>query len=118
MVGPADLVLACADRCLCRSRHRAATMVRGWDRAFAVIIASGWTKTLIFIVVAPIMGLVLGFTFMVAMYWIFRHKTPRRWTHCFANYNCFPPPATVSDTAVTMRRRRWELSPARSTPAA
>ena len=42
-----------------------------------VIISSGWTKTLIFIVVAPIMGLVLGFGLMVAVYWIFRHKTPQ-----------------------------------------
>ncbi len=43
---------------------------------FAVIIGSGWTKTLIFIVVAPFMGLVLGFSLMVAVYWIFQHKSP------------------------------------------
>jgi PiT family inorganic phosphate transporter len=36
------------------------------------IIASGWTKTLIFIVLAPAIGLVLGFTIMTAIYWIFR----------------------------------------------
>ena len=45
---------------------------------FHVIIAEGWYKTLIFIVVAPIMGLVLGFTFMVAVYWLLRNKAPRR----------------------------------------
>ena len=39
----------------------AAIMRSGWH----VIIAEGWNKTLIFIVVAPVMGLVLGFTFMV-----------------------------------------------------
>ena len=39
---------------------------------FKVVIASGWTKTLIFIVVAPIMGLVMGFGLMVAVYWIFQ----------------------------------------------
>ena len=43
-----------------------------------VIIATGWYKTLIFIVVAPIMGLVLGFTFMVAVFWLLRDKPPRR----------------------------------------
>lgn len=43
---------------------------------FGVIIASGWTKTLVFIVVAPIMGLVLGFILMVAVYWIFRRRSP------------------------------------------
>lgn len=43
---------------------------------FKVVIASGWTKTLIFIVVAPIMGLVMGFGLMVAVYWIFRNRSP------------------------------------------
>src|SRR5689334_22398741 len=44
----------------------------------AVIIPSGWTKTLIFIVIAPIMGLVLGFGLMVAIYWIFQRNSPRQ----------------------------------------
>jgi inorganic phosphate transporter, PiT family len=54
---------------------RAATL-HGWENAFDIIIWSGWTKTLIFILVAPLMGLVLGFGFMVAVYWIFQNKTP------------------------------------------
>jgi len=45
---------------------------------FGVIIPSGWTKTLIFIVVAPVMGLVLGFGLMVAVYWIFHRKSPQQ----------------------------------------
>jgi Phosphate/sulphate permeases len=45
---------------------------------FAVIIPSGWTKTVIFIFVAPIMGLVLGFVFMVAIFWLLRNKAPQR----------------------------------------
>jgi PiT family inorganic phosphate transporter len=52
----------------------AAMMRGGWH----VIIAEGWYKTLIFIVVAPVMGLVLGFSFMVAVYWLFRNKAPRK----------------------------------------
>jgi PiT family inorganic phosphate transporter len=54
----------------------------GWSTCFSVIIPSGWTKTLLFIVVAPIMGLALGLAFMVAVSWIFRRKTPQtvdRW---------------------------------------
>src|SRR6476469_4838299 len=39
---------------------------------FAAIIVSGWTKTLIFIVIAPLIGLVLGFAIMTANMWIFR----------------------------------------------
>jgi PiT family inorganic phosphate transporter len=45
---------------------------------FKVILASGWTKTLIFIVVAPIMGLVLGLILMVAVFWLLRNKAPQR----------------------------------------
>ena len=42
------------------------------------IILSGWTKTLIFIILAPLIGLVLGFFLSVATLWIFRRSTPRR----------------------------------------
>lgn len=45
---------------------------------FGVIIASGWTKTLSFILIAPIIGLVLGFIFMVIVFWLFRNKAPQR----------------------------------------
>jgi PiT family inorganic phosphate transporter len=43
---------------------------------FSVVIPSGWTKTLIYIVLAPLIGLVLGFAFSVAIAWIFRRFTP------------------------------------------
>jgi inorganic phosphate transporter, PiT family len=45
---------------------------------FGAIILSGWTKTLIFIVLAPLIGLVLGFAIMVALLWIFRNFSPSR----------------------------------------
>jgi len=48
-----------------------AAQLHGWDNAFDVIIWTGWTKTLVFIIIAPLLGLVLGFGFMVAVYWIF-----------------------------------------------
>jgi PiT family inorganic phosphate transporter len=50
----------------------------GWRSAPSVIIAAGWYKTLIFIVVAPVMGLVMGWTFLVAVYWLLRHKAPQQ----------------------------------------
>ena len=43
-----------------------------------VIIPSGWTKTLTFIVLAPAMGLVLGFLLMLAVSWIFYQYSPRK----------------------------------------
>jgi PiT family inorganic phosphate transporter len=36
----------------------------------------GWIKTLVFIVASPVIGFVLGFAFMVAVYWIFHRWTP------------------------------------------
>jgi inorganic phosphate transporter, PiT family len=44
----------------------------------AAIIPAGWTKTLIFIVLAPLIGLVLGFFLMVLLLWIFRAFAPAR----------------------------------------
>jgi PiT family inorganic phosphate transporter len=52
----------------------AAIMRSGWH----VIIVSGWYKTIIFIVVAPVAGLVLGFSFMVAIFWLLRNKPPQK----------------------------------------
>jgi PiT family inorganic phosphate transporter len=45
---------------------------------FSVIIQQGWYKTLVFIVVAPITGLVLGFGLMVAIFWLLKNKAPQR----------------------------------------
>ena len=42
------------------------------------VIVSGWTKTLIFIVVAPLIGLTVGLIVMTGIYWGFRQSTPRR----------------------------------------
>ena len=42
---------------------------------FAVIIPGGWYLTLSFIILAPLIGLILGYSLMLAVYWIFR-KTP------------------------------------------
>jgi PiT family inorganic phosphate transporter len=45
---------------------------------FLVIIPSGWTKTLIYIILAPMIGLILGFAISVATFWIFQRWSPRR----------------------------------------
>jgi PiT family inorganic phosphate transporter len=45
---------------------------------FGAIIASGWTKTLIFIVLAPLMGLGLGFLIMLTTMWIVHGFPPGR----------------------------------------
>jgi inorganic phosphate transporter, PiT family len=40
------------------------------------ILLSGWSKTLVFIVLAPLMGAFLGFFLMVSVTWIFRRWHP------------------------------------------
>lgn len=50
----------------------------GWRSAPSVIIAAGWYKTLIFIVIAPVMGLIMAFLFMVGISWGLRDKSPRQ----------------------------------------
>jgi inorganic phosphate transporter, PiT family len=50
---------------------------------FGVIIAAGWVKTLIFIAVAPLIGLILGFSLRVILSWVLRKQKPvfvNRWS--------------------------------------
>jgi inorganic phosphate transporter, PiT family len=44
----------------------------------AAIIPSGWYKTLMFIVLAPLIGFALGFVLMVAIFWIMKPFAPSR----------------------------------------
>jgi PiT family inorganic phosphate transporter len=57
----------------------AAIVEVGWH----AIIPGGWTKTLVFIVVSPLVGLVAGLVLMVAIYWLFRSTTPTHVDHWF-----------------------------------
>jgi PiT family inorganic phosphate transporter len=57
----------------------AAITKAGWSS----ILWSGWTKTLIFIVLAPLIGMALGFTLMVVILWVFRGTAPSRVDHWF-----------------------------------
>lgn len=43
-----------------------------------VIITHGWFKTLLFIFVAPVLGMVLGVLFITATTWLVRRKNPTR----------------------------------------
>src|SRR5687768_2365539 len=45
---------------------------------FGALIASGWTKTLVFIVVAPMIGLIVGLGLMTLIYWLFQSARPSR----------------------------------------
>src|SRR5208282_2127955 len=52
----------------------AAVAKAGWK----VIIPAGWTRTLLFIGISPILGMILGGGLMIAVYWLFRNFSPLR----------------------------------------
>jgi inorganic phosphate transporter, PiT family len=45
---------------------------------FAAIIPGGWTMTLIFIFLSPLIGLTAGLTLMTSIFWLFRWTPPSR----------------------------------------
>jgi PiT family inorganic phosphate transporter len=45
---------------------------------FGAVILSGWIKTIVFIVVAPIIGLIVGLLMTTATFWALRGTTPAR----------------------------------------
>ncbi len=57
----------------------AAVARAGWD----VIIPAGWSKTLIFIVLSPLIGMIAGLMLMTAIFWLFRRRTPGSVDHWF-----------------------------------
>ncbi len=79
-----------------------------------VIITSGWTKTLIFIVLAPTIGLSLGF----ALHDRALLAVPELPAGCgsisgSASFSWSRRRSTASATAPTTHRRRWASSPVR-----
>jgi len=53
---------------------------------FAVIIPAGWTKTLVFIVLAPAIGMILGLLIMIMIHWLFRWTPPARVDQSFRRF--------------------------------
>ncbi|MEO8033875.1 MAG: inorganic phosphate transporter, partial [Acidobacteriota bacterium] len=47
------------------------------NAGLGAIVPGGWSKTLIYIVLAPLIGMTLAFLITVATFWIFRRKSPR-----------------------------------------
>jgi PiT family inorganic phosphate transporter len=45
---------------------------------FAAIVAGGWTKTILFIFLSPLLGMAGGLTLMTTIFWVFRRMRPSR----------------------------------------
>jgi PiT family inorganic phosphate transporter len=64
-------------------------LIGGYAGAAAVhaglkaIIWSGWARPVVFMVVAPAIGIVLGFLLMLLILWVFRRSSPRKVDHLF-----------------------------------
>jgi PiT family inorganic phosphate transporter len=50
---------------------------------FGTLIVSGWTKTILFIAVAPVMGMVIGFILMVSLMWMFHGRSSTKVNNMF-----------------------------------
>ncbi len=50
---------------------------------FGAILLGGWVKTIIFIFLAPFMGLVMGFGLMLALIWIFHERSSTKVNRSF-----------------------------------
>jgi PiT family inorganic phosphate transporter len=66
-----------------------AQITKGFGASFLPIIASGWIKTLAFIVLAPLIGLVLAGAAMVLIYWLFRNTEPKQSDKLFRRLQLF-----------------------------
>ena len=52
--------------------------LRGIGQSFSGLVVGGWVSTLLFMVAAPVIGLALAYVFMLSIYWLFRHATPKK----------------------------------------
>jgi len=50
---------------------------------FSVLILPGWLKVLAFIVISPLVGLVLGYIFILTVFWLFRRKSATKMDRIF-----------------------------------
>ena len=63
--------------------YAGAAVAKGGMSAVLCASCTAWTKTLLFIVLSPLIGMTIGHLLMVAILWIFRRATPRRVDHWF-----------------------------------
>jgi PiT family inorganic phosphate transporter len=57
--------------------------LKGFDHSFEALVPHGWTWTLVFIVVAPLIGMAIAYLLMVAVYWTFQKASPVRMDNWF-----------------------------------
>jgi PiT family inorganic phosphate transporter len=58
-------------------------MTKGSLYIFDAIVIPGWVKTMTFIVVAPVLGMLIASILMTSVYWLFRDSTPAKMDRYF-----------------------------------
>ena len=59
---------------------------RGLGHSFQALASGGWSLTLAFIFLAPLIGLVVAYTLMVVVHWLFRRSSPSRMDFFFRRF--------------------------------
>jgi PiT family inorganic phosphate transporter len=54
------------------------TLTEGAGNALNAVVWKGWLTTILFIVVAPLLGLILAYILMILVYWLFRRAMPKK----------------------------------------
>jgi len=55
----------------------------GFDQSFHALVLGKWPETLLFIIVAPLIGMASAFVVMIAVYWLFQKATPKHMDQWF-----------------------------------
>src|SRR6185369_5307428 len=63
--------------------YAGAAVAKGGLAAVMCASCTAWTKTLAFIVVSPFIGLFVGYSLMIGIYWLLRYVPPGRVDHWF-----------------------------------
>lgn len=59
---------------------------RGLEHSFQALTSGGWSLTLAFIFLAPLIGMVVAYALMVVVYWLFRRSSPSRMDFFFRRF--------------------------------
>jgi PiT family inorganic phosphate transporter len=57
--------------------------LRGIERSLDALVGGAWIKTVIFIFLAPLMGMGLAYLMMIGVYWLFRNTSPLKMDRYF-----------------------------------
>jgi inorganic phosphate transporter, PiT family len=61
-------------------------LLRGFNHSPDALISGDWPLTLVFILLAPMIGLVTAYLLMVVVYWLFRNSSPSRMDFFFRKF--------------------------------